>query len=157
VYIAWTDNADGHADIRFTYSSNGGVTWRKVKKLNDDNPDKAGADHVFPGLAVAPDGYLAADWPVDQRDDPVNGHFRAYFTESRDGGATFSRNVPLSPKLYNQNDSDFAGAFIGDYNGLAADNIAVHPLWVGMREDDPSNPDKSRHEVLYTNGMPRVR
>lgn len=153
VYIAWTDAKDGHADIRFTSSTDGGVTYAAPKKLNDDNPDNVAADHVFPGLAVAPDGFLAADWPIDQRDDPTKGFYHPYYTESLDGGATFRPNVSLAPgQLSDPLNADFQGQFVGDYNGLTADNTAVHPLWVAAGLDQARD---GKHEVLFTNIMPR--
>jgi hypothetical protein len=84
IYVAWRDDRNGHADIFFAKSIDGGKTFLKNIKLNDD---PGWAYQGNPALAVGPDGLVGVAWNEnrDKNDD-------VYFTLSHDGGINFSKN-----------------------------------------------------------------
>jgi hypothetical protein len=84
IYVAWRDDRNGHADIYFTRSIDGGKSFSGNIKLNDD---PGWAYQGNPSLAVGPDGLVGVAWN-ENRDKNDN----VYFTLSHDGGVTFSKN-----------------------------------------------------------------
>lgn len=88
IYILWRDDRRGHADIFFSRSEDGGKTFSKNRRVNDD---KGWAYQGNPSLAASPDGYVYASWS-----DNRNGQDDIYFAASRNGGKTFSRNLRLN-------------------------------------------------------------
>ena len=70
-------------------------------------------------MDVDPDGDLHAIW-FDNRNDPENLLIETFQGDSTDGGATWA-NRNISTASWNPNLSFFSsGAFVGDYNGIAA-------------------------------------
>ena len=73
----------------------------------------------------------------DTRLDPKHKLIDVYLAQSIDFGATFLKNIrvttrSLNPALGAPIDGNGL-QFIGDYQGLAADNSFVHPFWNDMR------------------------
>jgi hypothetical protein len=84
IYIAWRDDRNGHADIYFSKSDNGGGSFSRNIKLNDD---RGWAYQGNPSLAVGPDGLVGVAWNEDRdKNDDI------FFTLSHDGGKTFTKN-----------------------------------------------------------------
>ncbi len=106
-------------DVMFSRSADGGATWSSPRRINDD-PAGRGAWHWFGALSVAPDGRIDVAW-YDTRNDPTHASSALTFSQSFDGGQTWSANVQISQPFHqgigypNQNK-------IGDYIGVAADN-----------------------------------
>ena len=97
------------------------------------------AHQFFPWLAVGPDGVIHVVW-YDTRGvggSATNGEINLFYTSSSDGGDTWSANERVSAQGFVPNSGDqFGGAFIGDYNGIAATTAAAHPVWTGYRGQD---------------------
>lgn len=91
---AWTDARYGDADALMRCSTNGGGTWGKDRRLNDD-PTGNGALQYLPHLSVAPDGRLDAVF-YDRRGDSENVRNDVYYTLSTDGGKTLVPNIRLT-------------------------------------------------------------
>ncbi len=138
VYAVWTDGrweskfdyqfARGtHADIAFSRSSDGGATWSSPLRINDD-PQGNGKDQFFPWLAVGSNGTLHVAWS-DRRDTSDGYGYRPYYSQSTDGGRSWSANQPIT--TFESKPFDF----MGDYNGLAvsSDNTLVLPIWADGR------------------------
>jgi hypothetical protein len=84
IYVAWRDDRNGHADIYFARSTDGGKSFSENIKLNDD---PGWAYQGNPSLAAGPEGLIVVAWN-ENRDKNDN----VYFTLSHDGGVTFSKN-----------------------------------------------------------------
>jgi hypothetical protein len=147
LYITYADyrqapqagDEDGlQADIMVVKSADGGLTFGAPVKVNTDATN---ADQFQPYLAVTPGGQVDVSF-FDRRLDapqaagpggqphPGNFFIDTWLARSNDGGATFgdvrvshdswdpSINPPISP----------SGEFIGDYQGLVADDCRAIPF-----------------------------
>jgi len=98
VYVAWVGKpADPRddGDVYLVASTDDGKTFSKATRLNDDQ----GANtQFFPSIAVGDDGTIHAMWG-DMRDDPAGARYQIYYTESTDGGKTWSKPVGVSPTV----------------------------------------------------------
>jgi hypothetical protein len=102
--------------------------------LNDDAVGN-GRDQFHPWLSVGRDGSVNVIF-YDRRNDPANYRMDLYFTQSLDGGLTFSPNERVTTVSSDPNAGLRAG-LIGEYNGLAALNAGrVHPIWTDTRDGD---------------------
>src|SRR5262249_36494918 len=106
------------SDVLMVRSTDGGVSWSALVKLNDDN---SVAEQLQPSVAVNEDGVAAFMW-YDRRNDLQNlSLLDVYTTISTDGGASFlpnrritNANWPLVPTPYN-----LRGGYHGDYNQIS--------------------------------------
>lgn len=87
-------------DIYYMHSSDGGRTFTKPVRLNDDNPAQL-RTQVTPNLTVAPNGRLDAVW-WDFRNDPGTFVNDVYASSSLDNGATWSANVRITDQAVNR-------------------------------------------------------
>ena len=127
VYVAWSDYGNLNADILFSRSTNGGQTFSGRVKINDDTTT---SDQFFPWLASL-NGTVSAVF-YDRRLDPSNVNLDVFYTDSTDGGVTFSENVRITDLSIDPN-VQFQGQFIGDYIGLALTDTNAHPAWTDTR------------------------
>jgi hypothetical protein len=133
------DDTSG-ADISFTKSLDYGNTWSDMTTVSVNgigNP--APRDQFFPWMDAGPHGGLHAIW-FDNRNDPTNLLIETFQGDSTDGGGTWG-NHNISTASWNPNLSFFAsGAFAGDYNGLAAGEGVIYPIWTdGRNTPGPPN------------------
>lgn len=132
VYVCWADKRHGDSDVFVAASRDGGKTWGKPVRVNDD-PEKNGKDQLFAWMAVdAVDGSVNVVF-FDRRDNAGPDDTRLAVTVARsvDGGQTFA-NFPVKLERF----APGAG-FMGDYNGIAALGgrvVAVFPHFVTRRE-----------------------
>jgi hypothetical protein len=135
LYLAWADKASGDSDVFLSTSNDGGKTWSQPVRVNDDTP-RNDAQQFQPQLAVAPNGVVSVSF-FDTRNDPAHHRIDAYLAQSLDAGATFLSNVRVTTSDFDPSvaaPKDDSGAqFIGDYQGLAADNLFVHLFWNDTR------------------------
>lgn len=109
-------------DVMFARSTDGGATWNKPVRINDD----VGNDRAwqwFATMSVAPNGRIDVLWN-DTRTDPAGRRSELYYACSRDGGVTWSRNVPISPPFdpyvsWPNQDK------LGDGYGMVSDNAGA--------------------------------
>lgn len=88
LYLAWHDFRKGNQDIYFSRSTDGGQTFGRNIRVNDD----PGTDGQFnPSLAVDAEGTVYVAWH-----DLREGQADIYIAASRDGGATFDPNRRLN-------------------------------------------------------------
>jgi len=135
-YIAWSDKATGDPDILLATSTDAGATWSAPRRVNDD-PPKTGALQFQPAIAVAPNGVVSVSF-FDTRADPAHIRIDVFLAQSVDHGASFRPNVRVTsvswdPAVGAPVDSG-GSQFIGDYQGLAADNQYAHPFWNDTRD-----------------------
>lgn len=94
LFAAWHDDRNGDWDVFLRRSSDGGRSWERTRRLNDDRVGN-GRDQYLPRLSVAPSGRLDAVF-LDRRGDSKNVRNHTYYTHSGDGGDEFAANVRLS-------------------------------------------------------------
>ena len=111
VYAVWSDGrwdrtfnqcegASPHSDIAFSRTTDGGVTWSNPIRVNDD-PQGNGIDQFFPGIGVRSNGTIGVSW-YDRRYDPLHPYwFDLAYSQSTDGGVTWSPNQRVSNELSN--------------------------------------------------------
>ncbi len=81
------------ADVMFVRSTDGGVNWSSPIKINDD--PGTSAYQWFGTMSVAPNGRIDVVW-LDTRDNSGSNISALYYSNSIDGGATWSPNERLS-------------------------------------------------------------
>jgi hypothetical protein len=155
---ASTPDEDGlQADVKLVKSLDGGATWTAPVRVNQDATN---ADQFQQYLRVTSRGQLNVSY-FDRRLDtpnlpahPGNFFIDTFLSRSNDDGATWrdsrvshdswdpSINPPISP----------SGEFIGDYQGLVADNCFASPF---VNDTHLAN-DPSR-DPLFDVGVPRSR
>jgi hypothetical protein len=137
VYVSWADYGNGYAVILSSRSVDGGATWSKAIRVNDDSTTN---DHFFPWMTVS-HGLLSIVF-YDRRLDPQNHLVDVFYAESADGGSSFSPNVRVTDVSFNPDAIIFSSgqSFIGDYIGIASNGTLAHPVWTDNRNVSPTNP-----------------
>ena len=113
------------ADVMFARSTNGGNTFSSPVKINDDIST---ANYQWFGtMSVAPNGRIDVIW-LDTRDHPGTYLSALYYSNSKDGGLTWSVNERLSgyfdPHLgWPQQNK------MGDYYDMISDNQGAFLSW----------------------------
>jgi len=135
LYITWSDKGSGDADILFSTSRDHSQIWTTPVRVNDD-PLRRGANQFQPQMAIAPNGVISISF-FDTRVDPQHRLIDVYLAQSTNKGVSFLRNVRVTTQTWNpavDAPIDTSGLqFIGDYQGLAADDHFVHPFWNDTR------------------------
>ncbi|MBI3411045.1 MAG: exo-alpha-sialidase [Planctomycetes bacterium] len=113
IYVTWIDLRNGDPDVFLIASRDGGETWSKPLRVNDD-PKGNGKDQFFTWMAV----------------DPVDGSVNIAFYDRRDTegtktGVTLARSIDGGRSFVNYkiNQEPFAcepKTFFGDYLGIDA-------------------------------------
>ncbi|MEI7492277.1 MAG: T9SS type A sorting domain-containing protein [Bacteroidota bacterium] len=123
--VARYSNSDS-ADVMFTRSTDGGLTWSAPVRVNDD----PGTDSYqwFGTMSVAPNGRIDAVW-LDTRDSPPGSLLSAlYYSYSLNQGISWSLNQKLSP-LFDSRIGWPQQAKMGDYISMASDNSKAYLAW----------------------------
>jgi hypothetical protein len=120
------------ADISFQTSGDGGLHWSDSRFLSTASGQPAGNDQFFPWAASDESGRFYVIW-FDRRLDPANVRINTWQAVSRNDAASFT-SAKISTRDWDPNQGFFtSGAFIGDYNGLAASTDAVYAVWTDGR------------------------
>jgi hypothetical protein len=125
LYVNWTDQRRGEndTDVWLARSTNGGKTWSKPLRVNNDPPGK----HQFlTWMAIdQTTGYLYIVFYDRRAYDDLRTD--VYLAVSKDGGKTFSNEQiseqPFTPSRY---------VFFGDYNHISAHNGVIRPIWTRL-------------------------
>ncbi len=140
LYVAWSNHTSGHAVVLVTKSTNGGLTWSAPVVAGD----VSGRSAFFASVAVDPDGkvdvgFLAMD---DKSAGTAPGagvvHYDAYFTQSTNGGASFSSPLIITTATSDPDGSSTNGLgaqFLGDYITAVADSLGsrLFTVWTDSR------------------------
>ncbi|HSN50291.1 MAG TPA: T9SS type A sorting domain-containing protein, partial [Bacteroidales bacterium] len=122
IYINWSDQRNGEedTDIWFKKSTDGGLTWESLVRINNDPPGK---QQFFTWMTVDQvSGFIYIVF-YDRRDLPGN-LTDVYLALSKDGGSTFE-NFRISESPFNP----VPQIFFGDYTNISAHNGIVRPVW----------------------------
>jgi hypothetical protein len=108
IYVVWTDayNSGGAgvsskrvngSNVLLSHSADGGKTWAKPIRINDDATEQATYDavHFQPVVAVNRDGVIGVMW-YDRRDSANGLDYLTRFTASVDGGNSFMPSVKVA-------------------------------------------------------------
>jgi hypothetical protein len=133
VYPNNIKEATSKTDISYQTSKDGGLTWSDSKFLSTDSSgNPAPNDQFMPWAASDESGRFYAIW-FDRRLDPANVRINTWQAVSGNDASSFSSSK-ISSQDWDPNDGFFtSGAFIGDYNGLAASTEAVYAVWTDGR------------------------
>ena len=137
--------ATSGTDVMFVRSTDGGRSFSAPHRINDD-PINQSKWHWFGAFSVAPNGRLDAVW-LDTRNAANNTDSQLFYSNSTDGGDTWSSNIALSNSFNpfvgypNQNK-------IGDYITIVSDNTGSNVAYAATfnGEEDvyylrvPANP-----------------
>lgn len=150
LYLTWSDKRTNGSDILFSTSSDQGQTWSTPIRVNDD-PVEAGVNHFQPQMAVAPDGVISISF-FDTRVDPQHLLIDVFLAQSINHGASFLKNVRVTVQSWDPRVDapidEYGNQFIGDYEGLAADNEFVHPFW---------NDTRTGKQEIFTAAVPSAQ
>ena len=104
-----------------------------------------------PQIAIAPDGVVSIMF-FDTRVDPRHLFLDVYLAQSTDHGVSFLPNLRVTTQSWNpavDAPVDESGLqFIGDYQGMAADNLYVHPFW---------NDTRTGSQEIFTAAVPSAQ
>jgi hypothetical protein len=123
------------ADISYQTSTDGGLHWSDSEFLSTASSNQPAAnDQFFPWAASDESGRFYVIW-FDRRLDPANVRINTWQAVSRNDAASFT-SAKISTQDWDPNLGFFtSGAFIGDYNALAASTEAVYAVWTDGRND----------------------
>ncbi len=112
-------------DVMFARSTNGGTSFSAPVRVNDDLGTSA--YQWFGTMSVAPTGRIDVVW-LDTRDNPGTYISALYYSNSTDGGLTWSQNQKMSdyfdPHLGWPNQQK-----MGDYFHMVSDNNGARLAW----------------------------
>ena len=131
IYVNWSDQRNGvtDTDVWLIKSTNGGINWSAVKRVNDD---PAGKQQFFTWMTVdQKTGYLY--FVFYDRRNYTNSQTDVYMARSTDGGETFV-NFKVSSSPF----TPTAGVFFGDYTNVSAYNGMVRPIWARLNGSSSS-------------------
>lgn len=128
IYVNWIDARNGDPDVFVMSSSDGGDTWSRPVRVNDD-PIKNGKVQFFTWMAIDPeDGSINVVF-YDRR-DTEGTETRVTLARSVDGGKSFvNHRIELAPFAVNSR------VFFGDYGGISAYGGRVVPAFMHFVND----------------------
>ena len=122
IYVNWADQRNGadDTDIWLIKSTDGGTTWSKHIRVNDDAPGK---HQFFTWMTVDQStGFIYCVF-YDRRNHN-DTKTDVYLAISKDSGETFE-NCKISEGPFEPSED----VFFGDYNNISAVNGVVRPIW----------------------------
>ncbi|MDX6706231.1 MAG: hypothetical protein QOI48_2077 [Solirubrobacteraceae bacterium] len=144
------------ADIVLFKSTNGGASYTGPVRVNQD-PRNGDADQFQPWLAVTPSGQINVSY-FDRRNDPANYFIDTWLSRSEDGGRTFT-DRRVSSRSWDpavNAPTSVSGKFIGDYQGLVADDEVAIPFWNDTQLNNlpPGDPEFSPYQEVFAARVP---
>jgi len=152
LHMVWSNWQGGTGDIVYTRSADGGDTWSRPVKINQESVK---SDQFFQWIDAS--GEFVHVGFVD-RQYTGNTLLDHSYAVSTDGGDTWSQTVRVSGESSRSDASLFGanctGEFIGDYTGIVADGETAHVLWMdgrpGTQPTSPSGDDDDQDAFYAT-------
>ncbi len=144
------------ADIVLFKSVNGGRSYSGPVRVNQD-PRNGDADQFQPWMAVTDRGQVNISF-FDRRNDPANYFIDTWLARSDDGGKTFG-DTRVSQQMWDpavNAPTSVSGKFIGDYQGLVADDDVAIPFWNDTQLNNlpPSSKEFSPYQEVFSARVP---
>ena len=144
------------SDIILFKSTNGGRSYSRPVRVNQD-PVTADADQFQPWMAVTESGQINISF-FDRRNDPSNYYIDTWLARSEDGGLTFT-DRRASSRMWDpavNAPTSVSGKFIGDYQGLVADDDVAIPFWNDTQLNNLPKTDKeySPYQEVFAARVP---
>ena len=125
LYVNWGDqrNGEDNTDIWLKKSTDGGLTWSKDIKVNQDNSKH----HQFLSWLTVDQitGYVYVMY-YDRRNSDTNAT-DVYLSISKDSGETF-KDYKISESSFIPNKD----MFFGDYTNISVHNGVIRPIWTRL-------------------------
>jgi hypothetical protein len=152
------DKPGSGADIISFRSTDGGNSYQGPVRVNQDDP-KSDADQFQPWMAVTDGGQVNVMF-FDRRNDPANFFIDTYLARSNDGAKTF-RDTRVSQRLWDPSINppiSVSGEFIGDYQGLVADDEVAIPFWNDTQANQlpAGDPGRSIYQEVWAARVPNT-
>ncbi len=128
VYVMWPDARNDASDIYLARSRDGGATWERGFRVNDDTLGN-GATQWMAAMSVAPNGRIDVTWNDTRNDlsDP-SPDSQLFYSFSVDGGDSWAPNRRLSGTFDTQIGWP-SQSKIGDYNQIISDDEGVNVVY----------------------------
>ena len=162
IYVTWADyhtapNGTQDGDILVAKSTNGGGTWT-TSRVNQDKIGN-GKDQFQPQIAITASGQVNISY-FDRRNDPDNFYIDTYLSRSDNGGATWS-DIRVTQKMWDPSINppiSGSGEFIGDYQGLVADDDNAIPFWqdTHLAQLPTTDANYSRYQEVFSARVPNL-
>lgn len=127
VYVNWGDQRNGEddTDIWLKKSTDGGKTWSKDIKVNQDDSKH----HQFLSWMTIDqtNGNLYVIY-YDRR-NRNDTHTEVYLSVSKNGGETF-KDYKISQSAFKPNHK----VFFGDYTNISVHNGVIRPIWTSLND-----------------------
>jgi hypothetical protein len=125
IYINWADqlNGEDNTDIWLISSKDGGKTWSKRIKVNDDNSGK----HQFLTWMTIDQSNGFLYFVFYDRRAHEDRKTDVYLAVSKDGGQTI-QNYKISKEPFKPNPK----IFFGDYTNISVHNGVIRPIWTRL-------------------------
>ncbi len=125
IYVVWRDYREIGPNIYFARSTDGGITFSKNIKINDENTslNQTGGDHYSPSITIDDNGTKYNVWSDGSR----GKNYDIYFTKSTDGGNTFIPNVRI----------DDTGGYLNNkiHPSIKIYNGTIYVVWADDRNE----------------------
>jgi len=137
LHVVWEGKptaVQGDRDVMYKRSADEGRTWSDAQVLNDEDPTQYFPQYQ-PNLSIGPDGRIEVVW-FDFRNSAGLIATDVFGTTSRDGGATWSKNVRITDQLTNRRIGVWKPGFGGDVRqppGVAAGDGLTVVVWDDTR------------------------
>lgn len=155
VYTNYAKLSTKGGDIAFQVSRDEGRHWGPLRILSTQaGRGAARNDQFFPWVTVDERGVFHAVW-FDRRRDPANRRIDTWYARSTDDARSWT-SWRISTESWNPDRGFFtSGAFIGDYNGIAAWRGFVYPVWTDGRNNAITRTGIGETDIFTTVALSR--